>query len=145
MILRQFSFSDWPVIHQYQSPNLSETEIKAIISQWSTHQYDGRYFEMLAIEVDGDVVGYVSLFEQEDGIVSEGVEIYLPYRRLGYAYSAVTILLQRAHSDGLKTVTAQIRQDNVASLKLHKKLGFETTGSFTNKRGHLVYALSKDL
>lgn len=145
MILRQFLPDDWSVIQQHQYPNLSETEIREMISQWNTCQHDSRYFEMLAIENDCNIVGFVSLFEQDDSSVSEGIEIYGPYRRQGFACMAVTELIQRAKHLGFTTVTAQVRQDNTASLALHEKLGFQIIDSVTNNRGYLVYALSKKL
>ena len=145
MILRPFTFTDWPTIAKYQYPDSSEEEIKNMILQWNTRQYEGRYFEMFAIENDGCIVGFVSLLDQNDGVVSEGVEIYLPYRRQGFAYHAVAMSLQYAKARGFKVVSVQVRQDNIASLALHKKLGFLITDSFCNKRGHWVYAHSMKL
>ena len=124
---------------------MSEAEIKYMIQQWNTSRFDGRYFEMLAIISDSSIVGYTSLLDQGNCIASEGVEIYTPYRRQGFAYTALTQLFQRAKQLGYHTITAQIRQNNTASLALHEKLGFEITGQFTNKRGNPVYSLSLTL
>ena len=121
---------------------MSEDQVKILISQWNTKQYSGQYFEQLAIIVDKQVVGYVSLMDQADGIVSEGIEIYTPYRRRGFAYQALTLLIQYAMDLGYRTITAQIRQDNAASLALHEKLGFIITDHFINKRGNPVFTLS---
>ena len=145
MILRPITIADWPTIAKYQYPDSSEEEIKDMILQRNTRQYEGQYFEMLAIENDGNIVGFVSLLDQNDGVVSEGVEIYPPYRRQGFAYHAVSMSLQYAKEGGFKVVSVEIRQDNIASLALHKKLGFLITDSFCNKRGHLVYTLSMKL
>ena len=143
--LRPFSPEDWPVISKYQYPGISETEAKALIAQWLTRCHEGRYFEILAIDSGCEIVGYVSLFEQENGRVSEGVEVYPPFRRQGFAHGAVTLLLAHANALGYQTVTAQVRQDNAASLALHRKLGFTTADSFVNKRGHPLYSLSLDI
>ena len=145
MILRPFSSSDWPILSQYQCPDMTEEEIKSLIAQWNTCQYDGKHFDMLAIDVDGKIAGYVSLFAQDDGSVSEGVEVYSPFRRQGVAYEAITQLLQYASNLGYTTITAQIRQDNVASLALHDKLGFLIADSFINKRGNPVHFLMRTL
>ena len=145
MLLRPFTFEDWLIIAKYQYPDSSEEEIRGMILQWNTRQYDGQYFEMLAIENDGNIVGYVSLLDRNDGVVSEGVEIYPPYRRQGFAYNAVTMALQYAKELGFQAVSAQVRQNNAASIALHKKLGFQITDSFCNGRGHLVYTLTMKL
>lgn len=143
LILRPFHPDNWPVLAQYQYPEMSEAEIKALISEFNSGSYNGRRFQMLAAENDGILVGSVSLFEQEPGIASEGVEIYPPYRRQGYAYAALKLLWEQ--SQGYHTITAQIRKDNTASLALHRKLGFEIVNEFVNRRGHPVYSLSLTL
>lgn len=116
-----------------------------LIAQWDTKQYAGQYFEQLAMISDEQIVGYVSLFGQSDHIASEGVEVYAPYRRKGFAYEALVMLIHHAKNLGYRTMIAQIRQDNHASLALHEKLGFVITGQFTNKRGNPVYTLSLSL
>ena len=145
MILRAFTVDDLPVISRYQYRDTSVEEIKKMILQWDTRQYCGRYFEMLAIEKNGCVVGYVSVMEQSDSSVSEGVEIYAPYRRQGLAYNAVTLLLEHIKLLGYSSVFAQVRQDNAASIALHHKLGFQITDSFSNPKGNLVYEFSIEL
>ena len=141
--LRPFTPDDWLALSHHQYPGMSEPEIKALISEFNSGSYNGRRFQMLAVEHDGTLVGYVSLLEQETGIASEGVEIYPPYRRRGFAFAALRRLLAQTH--GYHTVTAQIRKDNAASLALHGKLGFRIVGEFVNKRRHSVYSLSRPL
>ena len=145
MILRQFVVDDWQVISQHQHPGLTEEQAKMLIAQWDTKQYGGQYFEQLAIVSGEQIVGYVSILGQSDSIVSEGVEVYTPYRCRGFAHQALTALTQHAKDLGYHTMTAQIRQDNIASLALHKKLGFVITNHFINKRGNPVYTLSLSL
>ena len=140
LTLRPFHPDDWPVLAHHQHPGMSETEIKNLISEFKASTHNGHRFQMLAIENGGALVGYVSLLELEDGVGSEGVEIYPPYRRQGFAFSAIRQLLEQVQ--GYHTITAQIRQDNHASLALHQKLGFQIDSAFVNKRGHPVYSLS---
>ena len=142
MTLRPFVYEDWQIIARYQYPNTSEEDIKKMIAAWNEKQFDGRYFEQLAVDADGQIVGYVSLFAQLDGTVSEGVEIYQPYRRKGFAFAALKLLIQKAKDLGFATMVVQIRQENEASLKLHEKLDFHITNQFINKLGKPVYSLS---
>ena len=134
MILRPFVPDDWPVLSLHLYPAMPETGL-----------YDGKRFEQLAIEVSGLVVGYVSLLEQTEGIVSEGIEIIPDQRRKGAASQALRLLLPYARDLGYHTMIAQVRQDNVASLALHKKLGFQISEQFVNKRGNPVYTVSLDI
>ena len=139
--LRPFTPDDWLVLAQYQYPGMTESDAKKLISEFNTGTFQGHRCETLAVDNGSCIVGFVSLLAQEDVSASEGVEIYPPYRRRGYACEAVTALLKRAEVLGYQAVTAQIRQDNAASLALHKKLGFVVTADFINKRGNPVYSL----
>ena len=140
LILRPFAQADWPVLVHYQYPTMTEIEAKQLITEYNSGFYNGRRMQMLAVEADSILVGYVSLLDLGDGTASEGVEIYPPYRRQGFAYVALQQLLNQAIA--YRTVTAQIRKDNAASLALHRKLMFQITGEFVNRRGHEVYSLS---
>ena len=142
ILLRPFTSDDWPVLVQYQCPGISEPEAKKLISDFNSGFYNGCKIEMLAVEADGTLVGYVSLFDQGDGSASEGVEVYPPYRRKGFAYAALRQLFAQT---AYRTVTAQIRKDNLSSLSLHSKLGFRIVDEFVNRRGHPVYSLSLSL
>ena len=139
LILRPYSQDDWPALKLHQCPGMSEDEIKNLISDFNSGVYNGRKMYMLAIEADGTLVGYASLFDQGDGSASEGVAIYPPYRRRGFAFAALQQLFAQTV---YHTITAQIRKDNTASLALHSKLGFRIVDEFVNKRGHSVYSLS---
>ena len=48
-----------------------------------------------------------------------------------------------AKKSGYKIATAQIRKDNVASIRLHEKLGFILDCELLNKRGNEVYIYIK--
>ena len=139
LILRPYTQADWPVLIQYQYPTITEGEAKQMISDFNLGFYNNKRFQMLAIEHGGVLVGYISLLEQAPGIASEGIEIYPPYRRQGFAYAALQQISE--HTD-YHTITAQIKTDNIPSLSLHKKLGFQIKEEFTNRRGHKVYSLS---
>lgn len=145
VILLPFGPEDWPVLSEFQYPGMPEPDARNLIANFGAGTYQGRYSETLAVEAEGRIVGFVSLYEQEDGTVSEGIEIYPPYRRQGYARAALTALLQHAKAQGFQTVTAQVRQDNTASVALHQKLAFQVTGSFVNKRGKPVFTFAKTI
>ena len=143
LILRPFVQADWPVLVHYQYPSMTEAQATQLIADYNSGFYNGRKILMLGIESNNTLVGYVSLLDLGDGTASEGVEVYPPYRRQGLAYAALRQLLEQP--TGYHAITAQIRKDNIASLALHKKLMFQITGEFVNRRGHDVYSLSLTL
>ena len=135
--LRHFTQSDVDTIQKLMYPSFSREEIDRILKEWAELNYQGKYFEMFAIESDGKIVGNISLFEQREHIASIGIEIFPRERRNGFAAEAMALLCIRASSLGYEIIVDEIRSDNIASLKLHEKLGFENSNHiYRNSKGH---------
>ena len=114
---------------------ISKTDIDEMIKSSDAKIFNGRFFEMYVIMSEETIVGLISLFEQSASVVSVGPEIFAEYRKLGYATKAMQIAMDIAKSIGYKIVFQQVRVDNVASIKLHTKLGFETDNTvFKNRK-----------
>ena len=137
--LRHFEESDAEVLQTYNLSGKSNDDIISMIHDWNTLSYNGRYFEMFAIQEDATVVGSISIYERSKSIASLGIEIFAPYRRKGYAYDAMRLLMGHAKRKGFKIILQQVRNENHASIRLHEKLGFETDGNvYENQKGHKV-------
>ena len=94
---------------------------------------------MFAIESEGRIVGNISLFAKAERIASVGIEVFPEERRKGFAAEAMDLLSQIAHNRGYELLLDQIRTDNEASLRLHKKLGFEDCNVlYRNSKGNEV-------
>ena len=74
IILRPFCSEDWAVISQYQYPGMDETDAIKLIIDFNAPTYQGKFQKIYAVESGFQIVGYVSLIEQSDGIVSIGAE-----------------------------------------------------------------------
>ena len=137
--LRHFEESDAEVLQTYNLSGKSNDDIISMVHDWNTLSYKGRYFEMFAIQKDATIVGSISIYERSKSIASLGIEIFAPYRRTGHAYEAMRLLIEFATQKGYKIILQQVRTDNLASICLHEKLGFETDGHvYENKKGHKV-------
>ena len=137
--LRHFEESDAEILQTYNLSGKSKDDIISMIHDWNTLSYHGHYFEMFAIQNDATVVGSISIYERSKRIASFGIEIFAPYRRMGHAYEAIRLLTEFATKKGFKIIQQQIRTDNLASICLHKKLGFETDGYvYENQKRHKV-------
>ncbi len=145
IFLRPFRSSDWQIIVKYQYTDLEQTDAIKLIDNFNAPTYEGKFHKFLAIVDDQKIVGYVSLIETADRTVNIGVEVYAPFRRQGYAYAAISQLLTIANAYNYHTATAQVRQDNAASLALCKKLGFAIINEEISKRGNPVYNLIKSI
>jgi len=145
IFLRNFNEDDISILKDNIFIDKSQDEIFSIIQEWRTLTFNGKYFEMFAILEGDEVVGYISLYQHDDDIISAGPEIFQKYRRKGYAFKAMNQACEYAKKRGYKIATAQIRKDNIASIQLHKKLGFALDCEMINKHGNEVYIYIKPL
>lgn len=144
--IRHFTDSDVDTIRTNQYPDVSENEIRSMIHDWNSGSQNGRFFEMFAVVHDGKTVGAVSLYEHSKSVVSIGAEIYPAFRRKGFAYEANLLLFDRAKQLGYKVIQNQVGTDNVASIRLNEKLGFESDRyEYKNKKHRPVYLFLKAL
>jgi len=143
--LRSFRHSDWQMITKYQHTDMTQSDAVKLIDEMNVPTYQGKFHRLLAIADNGSIVGYVSILEQTDGVVSIGAEVYAPFRRQGYAYAGISQICTMANAYGFHTATAQVRKDNAASLALCNKLGFAIADEGISRRGKPVYNLTKSI
>ncbi len=128
----------------YKEKNIDE--IQNIILVWENKVVNGKYFEMLGIFNDEELVGIFSLAEQTKNSVSLGIEIFNKFRKLGYGYKALMKGIEKAKEKGYKLTVNQVRIDNIASMALCKKCELETNFyEYINKKGNAVYLYVKCL
>ena len=94
--LRHFEEPDAEVLRIFFPSARCQDDIISMIHDWNTLSYKGRYFEMFAIQEDATIVGSISIYERSKDIASLGIEIFAPYRRKGYAYEAMRLLMEHA-------------------------------------------------
>ena len=143
--LRNFNEKDVPILIKYQYPNETMESVLHKIELWNTKDSDGKYFEMFAMTDNEKIVGMVSLYQHNKYIISIGPEVFENYKGQGYGTQAVNAAIEIAKDNGYKIAVAQIRKDNLASIRLHEKLGFEMDHQYINKRGNEVLFYIKSI
>ena len=133
MLLRNFTDADFEYIKQSWMgteriigttfPN-SFTDYQALISKWSTREYNGKYFEQFIIIDNLIPVGLCSLMEQTKESVSIGVIIDKNFWRKGYCTRACTELVKKAKEKGYVKAVAGVGEFNTPSIEFCKKFGF---------------------
>lgn len=141
--IRPLAEDDLPVIAYYQ--RCTAEKLAPMLAESCAQRHEGRYYEQFAVRMDGCMVGTVSLFAHEDGTVCNGVDIFPPFRRCGFAAKALTLLMDVARARGYAVQTAQIRTDNDASIALHRRLGFTPGEPWINRKGNEVRTWRKEL
>lgn len=135
--------AELPVIAFYQG--CTAEALSPMLAASVAQRHEGRYYEQFAVHADGCFVGTVSLFEHADGTVCDGVDIFPPFRRCGFAAKGLTLLMDVARARGYTVQTAQIRTSNAASIALHGKLGFTPGEPWINRKGNEVRTWRKEL
>lgn len=90
--------------------------------------HEGRYFEAFALEVEGELVGCLSIYQRTTSAVSLGVEIFSVQQGKGHGTRALLEGAALAREKGFRLVMNQVNTDNEASLAAHRKAGFECDG-----------------
>ena len=145
-ILRHFRAEDAELLRARLYPELESERIGALIEEWGTLKYGGKYFEMFAVEEDGRVVGSASLYEHSPSVVSAGNELFGGERGKGLGTAAMRLLEEAAAGRGFRIIKDQVAADNAGSIGLHEKCGFETDGYvYKNKKGVDVLIFLKAL
>jgi L-amino acid N-acyltransferase len=90
---------------------------------------------IIVLEADGRVVVYASLspFRDKPGYaqsVESSVYVHKDFRGRGYGTVAMEAIIDKAKELGYHTIVAAIVPPNEASVRLHRKLGFEYVGRF---------------
>ena len=96
----------------------------------------------------GEPVGLVGLLQQDVGDVSEAEaawHIHAPFRRRGFAAEGARAVLAWAFARGHDHVVSLIRDDNLASQAVARKLGMTSTGELVEHGGapHRVWRLAR--
>ena len=146
LFLRSFTYEDISVLQHYGYAHKTMEELRVLIDTWNRRVHDNAYFEMFAIDSNGQTVGYASLYQRSHTIVSCGLEIYPDYQRRGYASEAYEKLLRIAKEKGYSIAVAQVKANNTASIALNRKLGFEAENyKYINQKGDEIFYFIKAL
>lgn len=141
-MLRKFDASDGEIVSS--KFKLPVNEARKLIDEWNTSIFNGRYFDMYAIENDDNIVGTISLYERSCSIISIGIEIFEEFRQHGFAKSAMQKAMSIAKEKKYRIVVQQVKTDNIASIELHKSLCFEKEDSiYKNQKGNDVFLYLK--
>ena len=112
----------------------NDTEVDiANRSNWLAARVRLGYPVLVAIDEDGQVVGYASFgnwraFDGYRYTVEHSVYVKVDQRGKGTGEKLMKALIERARDVGKHIMVAGIEADNLGSVRLHEKLGFEHVG-----------------
>lgn len=121
----------WEVSNTYEP--FSKYILAKYIKESQRDIYESKQIRLIIETLDGNAVGAIDLFDFDPFHFRAGVGILIHKekdRKLGYASDALQLLCTYA-SDYLRLhqLFANISVDNLVSIQLFKKAGFELTGT----------------
>lgn len=139
------SLVDICLLEQTEYKNLSKSDRVALVRDSELGIHSGEYFRFYLLKDGTETVGVINMCGHGKNTVSVAPEIIERHRRKGYAVKALELAYSVAKKSGFSKVTAGIKEDNVASQKLHEKLGFELVERIINKNGNPMRIYNKYL
>ncbi len=146
VFLRRFHPEDAEPVQRLMYPDMTVNEAERLIAEWEKPEFEGRYFEMLAVICGERIAGSASVTGRGKATASLGIELFEDERGKGIASKAMPLLMRLAAEKGYSVILDQVRKDNAASIALHERLGFESDGYvYVNKRGREVLIFVKPI
>jgi len=134
---------DWLDKTEYKS--LSIENRKALIRDSEKGLCKGEFFRFFIVIYEGEKIGVINMCGHGKDTVSVAPEILQEYRLRGFGEKSLKEAYLIAKKTGFKELTAGIREDNLASINLHLKMGFRFIKNHVSKNGVKLKIYSKQL
>ena len=125
LIIAPITINDINSFDDTEYSNLSNEKRIELINNSQEESIDGKFFKFYKILHYNNVVGFLNFYEQSKSVISIAPYIKENFRQKGFAYSSIIEAHKIVKSKGFKIALQTVRENNVASIKLHEKLGFE--------------------
>jgi len=135
MLVRPLHPDDYPAVAAVFAEGLAtgRATFETVVPSWE--EWDAGHLpeHRFVAELDGDVVGWTAVVPYSRrsvyrGVGEESVYVAARARGRGVGRALLEAVIESARSGGLWTLQAGVFPDNVASLELHRRLGFREVG-----------------
>jgi len=135
MKIKRFEKKDWDKIRDIYKSGI-ETGIATFESNlpsWEKFDKDHLDFCRLAAVENEKIIGWIALSLMNDkdyysGVAEVSIYIHEDFRNKGVGKVLLQKAIEDSEKNGLWTLQAKIIEDNISSIKLHKKCGFKLVG-----------------
>jgi L-amino acid N-acyltransferase YncA len=135
MFVRPLQPGDYPAVAAIFAEGIATGHATFETQVPSWEEWDAAHLpeHRLVAELDGEVVGWAAVvpYSRRDayrGVGEESVYVAERARGRGVGRALLEAVIESARDGGLWTLQAGIFPDNVASLELHRRLGFREVG-----------------
>lgn len=145
IVLVPISIDDIEELDLTEYKDLSIENKKQLVMDSQKEICKGEFFRFYLIKNLDKTVGVINMCGHGADKISVAPEIFETFRHKGIATKSLCIAYDIAKELGFETVIAGIRKENVASQKLHEKLGFTFVEEFISKNGNAMKRYIKKL
>ncbi len=135
MLVRALDPDDYPAVAAVFAEGIATGLATFETAAPTWEEWDAGHFRdhRFVAELDGEVVGWVAVVPYSRRAVYRGVgeeSVYIAERARGRGVGRALLeaVIESAREGGLWTLQAGIFPDNLASLELHRRLGFREVG-----------------
>ena len=135
MLVRALDPDDYPAVAAVFAEGIATglATFETVAPTWEKWDADHFREHRFVAELDGEVVGWVAVVPYSRRAVYRGVgeeSVYVAERARGRGVGRALLeaVIESAREGGLWTLQAGIFPDNLASLELHRRLGFREVG-----------------
>ena len=124
-----------PLYGVYDEEYSREDVVQFVENQQNYSLAETEQLRLMICSHNGERLGAVDLTEYDGKKASVSILIFdLSNRRKGFASNALQLAAECAASLGIETLYATIHPENLPSINLFKKVGFESIGSMTYRK-----------
>lgn len=135
MELRSITKKDIKCLDGFSYGKMTLEEKQKMIEESVEGLHDGKYFEMFLVFQGNKCIGVMNVCSHTDCIVSIGPEILESERHKGYGFEAMIAVCSLMCEKDYTIAVADVVSDNIASIKLHEKLGYEKERTYKKEDG----------
>jgi phosphinothricin acetyltransferase len=135
LAVRPLVEADWPAVAAILAEGIAtgDATFETAVPAWE--DWDARHLpdHRFVAEQDGDVAGWIAVVPYSSraayrGVGEESVYVAERARGQGVGKTLLSALIESARAGDLWTLQAGVFRENVASLALHRSLGFREVG-----------------
>lgn len=119
-------------MEQKDIPKVADIERECFSIPWSEKAFEDSlaltYGHFLVADIEGEIAGYVGMYQAADEGDITNIAVSPVYRRRGVAAELITYLIEEGIRNQLVCINLEVRESNSAAISLYEKYGFENLG-----------------